>query len=290
MKVPDWFKRTTATEPQQRCVMVAGASIHCLCWNLEAPGPSLLLVHGMTASARWWAPIAPLLADNFQVVAIDLSGMGDSDHRPTYDRATQAAEIAAVVRELELSDLAIVAHSFGGIPAAEAVRLNPALARCLVLVDSPVDELGAPLADERWARPRRPHLERETALQRYKLIPPGRHPMPAYVRYIAEHSLLQKANGWHWKFDWKLSSHYLQQPPIDIGAVTIPTWIVHGALSEIQDATKARRLAAMLRHPAGVVAIADAHHHVMIEQPLALAACLNRILAAPVDCILTAVI
>ena len=60
--------------------MVEGARVHYLRWGDKAR-PGLLLVHGNAAHAYWWSFIAPFLARDYNVAAIDLSGMGDSDWR-----------------------------------------------------------------------------------------------------------------------------------------------------------------------------------------------------------------
>ena len=41
-------------------------------------GPPVLLLHGYPQSHTMWHKIAPLLAENFTVVATDLRGYGDS--------------------------------------------------------------------------------------------------------------------------------------------------------------------------------------------------------------------
>ena len=42
--------------------------------------PVLVCVHGYPDNASLWAPVADLLADDFQVVAYDVRGAGASDH------------------------------------------------------------------------------------------------------------------------------------------------------------------------------------------------------------------
>ncbi|GIT39274.1 MAG: hypothetical protein Ct9H300mP8_04700 [Gammaproteobacteria bacterium] len=41
-----------------------------------------VLIHGSNAHLEWWRFVAPFLADQFRVVALDLSGNGDSDGDP----------------------------------------------------------------------------------------------------------------------------------------------------------------------------------------------------------------
>jgi hypothetical protein len=78
---PKWFEDALAIRPESNFVQVGGAKIHYLRWGDRAR-PGLLLVHGNAAHAHWWDFIAPFLAREYNVAAMDLSGMGDSDWRP----------------------------------------------------------------------------------------------------------------------------------------------------------------------------------------------------------------
>jgi len=75
---PKWFTRTVAIEPESAFVEVEGAKIHYLRWG-DRSKPGLLLVHGNAAHAYWWSFIAPYLAQDYNVAAMDFSGMGDSE-------------------------------------------------------------------------------------------------------------------------------------------------------------------------------------------------------------------
>lgn len=277
---PDWFAHAIAHRPQAHRIEVAGAQISCLEWGRGEGKPGLLLVHGMMASARWWAPIAPYFAPSHHVVALDLSGMGDSDHRDRYRQDLHAQEVAAVVRHFGLRHATILAHSFGGIPSCAALAADPLLAERLILVDSPVFSIGSPLKSDRANRPRTLRASRDEALTRFRLIPPGKTPMPDYVRYIAEHSLIEKAGGWDWKFDWRLSEAYDPAPPPPLDRVTVPSWVVYGDLSEVQSPQQARDLADAIAGPTCLIGLPEAHHHVMIEQPMAVIAAIRTIFAA----------
>ena len=81
---------------------VAGARIRYLVWepSVTTRRSPLLLLHGSSAHAQWWTHVAGILATDRRVVAIDLSGHGDSARRPVYDLelwADELLEIAAVV-------------------------------------------------------------------------------------------------------------------------------------------------------------------------------------------------
>jgi pimeloyl-ACP methyl ester carboxylesterase len=120
-------------------VEAAGIPWSALTWGEPSDRP-LLLLHGVTSSARnWWRLGPALAASERRVVAIDLPGHGWTGHwtgRPAF-RDT-AADVAAVARAADLDgpDLQVVGHSWGARVAAAlpAVGLRPAT---IVLLDPP---------------------------------------------------------------------------------------------------------------------------------------------------------
>ena len=79
----------------------------------------------------------PQLLDRFQIAAMDLTGMGDSDYRYNYNSETYALEITGVMNDAGFdSSGVVVAHSFGGYMAVKAANLYPEKIGNLILVDS----------------------------------------------------------------------------------------------------------------------------------------------------------
>ena len=78
-----WFEEAIKITPESKYVDSNGAKIHYLVWG-ETTNPGLFLIHGYSAHAHWWDFIAPSFLEDYCVVAIDLSGMGDSEHRNSY--------------------------------------------------------------------------------------------------------------------------------------------------------------------------------------------------------------
>jgi pimeloyl-ACP methyl ester carboxylesterase len=108
----------------------------------EGKGPPLLLIHGFGASTYTWRHVAPELAKNYRVIAVDLKGFGQSD-KPfdgRYSVYDQAELLAQLIEDKDLRDLTLLGHSFGGgvalLLALEAnQRLDGRITR-LVLLDS----------------------------------------------------------------------------------------------------------------------------------------------------------
>src|SRR2546423_7431461 len=77
-------------------------------------GPVVLLIHGITGSARQWDQVAPLLAERYTVVAPDLLGHGDSDKpRGDYSLGAYAASVRDLMVVLGIRRATVVGHSLG---------------------------------------------------------------------------------------------------------------------------------------------------------------------------------
>ncbi|HVY90556.1 MAG TPA: alpha/beta fold hydrolase, partial [Hyphomonadaceae bacterium] len=92
---PKWFEDAVAVKYETAYATSDGAKIHYQRWG-DRSKPGLLLVHGNGAHAHWWDFIAPYLTQDYHVVAMTFSGMGDSDWRETYAMETFAREQLAV--------------------------------------------------------------------------------------------------------------------------------------------------------------------------------------------------
>lgn len=121
----DWARdgRTWPHHDHSRFVTSEGQRWHLQQWVAPRPGaPQLLLLHGTGASTHSWRAIAPLLAGDAGVLAVDLPGHGFSGPARG-DGATlpgMARGIASLMREIGLRPGLVLGHSAG---AAIAIRL-----------------------------------------------------------------------------------------------------------------------------------------------------------------------
>jgi pimeloyl-ACP methyl ester carboxylesterase len=145
--------------------IVPGERIHFLDWGMPtdaAPGssPGVLLVHGLSATAWAWAPVARRLQARTHVVAIDLRGHGLSDAPTSGYTADQLAEdvIAAAEGSGLLGEagsrVVLAGHGYGAIVATWAALALGARCAGLVLVDGGWQDLAAEtgLSPEEWLR------------------------------------------------------------------------------------------------------------------------------------------
>lgn len=119
--------------------------------NVREYGPpgerAVVLLHGYSASIEWWEQVAPQLARDQRVIAIDLVGHGGSE-APSDGAAYQSAEQAKAVRNalvaLGVRHAVLVGHSMGGAVSAELARQYPDLVERVVVSDTPgADDLVA---------------------------------------------------------------------------------------------------------------------------------------------------
>lgn len=115
---------------------------HRVCGPPDAP--PLVLLHALGEDATDWDPVAPVLARDRRVYALDLRGHGRSDWPGDYSIELMRSDVLRFLDELGLSRVDLVGHSMGGVVAYLVASEAPHRVARLVLEDVPVP------------RPRRP--------------------------------------------------------------------------------------------------------------------------------------
>lgn len=266
---------------------VEGAGIEVLEWGRRS-APGLLLFHGSRASADWWSIIAPLLMRDYHVVAFSTSGMGGSDRRPAYSLTHFAREALAVADAFGLFESGLkpifVAHSFGGYAALRACTIDGDRIGGVVLVDVLLQSLT--LSEQPWKtsqpEPVRTYGTLAEALSRFRLIPSRPTNSLWALDEIARRSLRQiPATGdWTWQFDNALFSRLSLEDLSNFHDIRTPVAIVRGEHSELYDGRVKDRVADIFGVNIPDVVIPESGHHIMVDQPLALATSLRTLLAA----------
>src|SRR5690606_8869305 len=156
--------------------------------------------------ARWWDHLAPQLASGRRVVALDISGHGDSDHRATYEIDQWADEVLAVAAAADLGPRPIIiGHSLGGLLTMHVTRCASSTLGGAMVIDSPIGTSPAhSVASEQMIFPQqRAYPSAQAAIERFRPVPA--QPMLPYIaEHIAGHSVREVAAGWTWKFDMGL--------------------------------------------------------------------------------------
>jgi pimeloyl-ACP methyl ester carboxylesterase len=281
---PAWFENAVSDIPESKTVNVEGANIHYLRWG-DRSRPGLLLVHGNAAHAYWWSFIAPFLARDYNVAAMDLSGMGDSDWRQSYSMDMFVREQLAVCEDAGMFEPGeppiIAAHSFGGFVAMLTRALYGKRLAGTIIIDSPVNPAGRPGGPPR--REFRPHNVYPTladALARFRLMPPQTSENLYLVDWVARHSLKHVEGGYSWKFDPHIWQDFsIGDTAERLRATSCRIAIFRGESSVLLPPEIGEYMFNLLGRAAPIVEIPQAQHHVMLDQPLALVSALRALLA-----------
>lgn len=84
---------------------------------------TLVFVHCWTCSRASWDAQATHFAPRYRIVRLDLAGHGESEReRTNYTIEAFAADVTAVVNNLDARQVILVGHSMGGPVAAEAAK------------------------------------------------------------------------------------------------------------------------------------------------------------------------
>ena len=282
---PAWFDAAIAVTPERSRIPVEGAEIELLTWG-EVGKPGLLFLHGNGAHADWWSFIAPFFANDWRCAAISWSGMGGSDWRPAYTAPLFAAEIFAAVAAAGLEAGGVkpilVGHSFGGFPTLYCGVEHADRLRGIVMVDSSIQP-----PEKRWRGPpsrpdaaNRVYASLEEALSRFRLAPPQGCENLYIADFIARGSLKAVEGGWTWKFDPAIWQRFSMP---DLGEllprIACPVALMWGERSALMHAETLDYMFGQMPASTLRVAIPDADHHVMVDQPLAFVAGLRGLLA-----------
>ena len=112
-----------------------GNAIH---YQVQGQGkPAIIFIHGWCCDRSYWDAQLPYFAQKHIVVAIDLTGHGESGlDRKEWTMGAFGEDVVAVVNKLNLEQVVLVGHSMGGSVILEAARRMPKRVIGLVGVDT----------------------------------------------------------------------------------------------------------------------------------------------------------
>lgn len=283
---PGWFESALAAPYDEGFVTCEGARIHYLHWGTRG-NPGLVLVHGGAAHAHWWSFLAPLLTSHYDVVALDMSGHGDSDRRASYPREIWAREVRCVVEAMKFpGPPVVIGHSLGGLVAIIGAALYGDELAGTIIVDSPVHkpspESDAAQRGYTFFKPLKVYATKEAALARFKLIPEQPCDNPFIVEHIAQRSLHEVPGGWSWKFDPTIFIRVAQEMDRmsdHLAHAKCRIALLRGELSIVVPRETSEYMYELLDRTAPLVEIPQAHHHLILDQPLAFIAATRALLA-----------
>ena len=120
--------------PHDCYIDLRGLPFHYRDWGGD--GQPVLLLHGLASTCRIWDLVAPILAADFRIAALDQRGHGLSAQvEDGFDFATVSGDAAAFISAMGWQRPVVVGHSWGADVALELAAAQPDLTRGLIFVD-----------------------------------------------------------------------------------------------------------------------------------------------------------
>ncbi len=115
-------------------VELRGMMFHYRDWR--GHGKPMVLLHGLASQSHIYDLVAPRLAQNYRVVALDQRGHGESAKPDSgYDFESVIGDLLAFLDALKFKRAIIVGHSWGGNVALQFAATYPERVAALVLID-----------------------------------------------------------------------------------------------------------------------------------------------------------
>ena len=100
--------------------------------------PAIILMHGFPDNLHLYDRLIPYLRPRYHILAFDFLGWGISD-KPlgyAYTSKNQLLDLDAVIRQMKLDQVVLVAHDASGPPAIDWAISNPSQLAALVLLNT----------------------------------------------------------------------------------------------------------------------------------------------------------
>lgn len=225
---PSTAPESAAPAPQTGYASVDGLEMY---YEIHGTGQPLVLLHGAyTTIDLSFGALLPTLAEDRQVIAVELQGHGHTAYRDAPLSYEQLADdTAALLKELNIEQADFFGYSLGANVALQAAIRHPDLVRKLVVVSAYFDPSGLyPGVLEGIAQTKPEDFTGSGLPEAYASVAPDPDGWPSLVEKVKELDL--GFSGW---------------PPESIESIRVPTLIVVGD-SDIVSVEHAARMFGLL--------------------------------------------
>ena len=281
---PDWFHKAISEKPRIETLTQSLGNLSYQVWDKENSNNIILLVHGTGAHKKWWDPIAPIINANCSVIAPDLPGMGESEHRSEYSFEAFGEAIIAMLNHEKAMEknkqVYLIGHSLGGHLAGYIASEMPDFPAGLIMIDSPIRPPTYDYDKHQSTGPLRIikyYPDKISIIERFRLMPPQDCENGWYLRYIAEHSVFDVEEGWRWRFDDKLFASLRRLHNYEF-KFQCPALFIAGGKSLLLESKIMKYIREAFKDSMTVEVIENAAHHVPLDSPLELVSLINNYL------------
>lgn len=167
--------------------------------EVAGDGPTVLFVHGLGGTSNFYQVQADALADRFRVIRVDSAGAGRSPVTDGISIESHAADLVAVLDQLEVDRAAVVGHSMGTLVVRTLAARHPDRVTALALLGA----VRAPAEAGRQAQRDRAAVLRDKGTE---AVAPGvvanalsettRRDKPEVAAFVRELVMRQDAEGY----------------------------------------------------------------------------------------------
>jgi pimeloyl-ACP methyl ester carboxylesterase len=117
-------------------------------------------------------------------------------------------------------------------------------------------------------------------MDHFQLVPPQPCENDFILEHVARLSLKETEGGWTWKFDPKIFVSVTPTPMSEfLSNVSCRIAVLRGELSDLVPPETGEYMYELLHRNAPIIEIPNAHHHLILDQPLAFIAAVRALLA-----------
>ena len=241
--------------------------LHISHWG--GTGRPILLVHGLAGSVSWWDQVCPLLKDDFEVAALDLSGHGDSawSKDGQYAMDLFLSNIDEAKEFLNWEKFILVGHSLGARISVEyASRASPSLEGLIAIDFMPRVKESSPRFSKLAGLRQPVFSSQEAMISRFHLQPRETNLSEPEMKELAKKLIRPWKNGFSWKCDWRaFLTRYDSVWPL-LPRIQTPSLIIRGEFSPIMDREDIKKVCQQIARSESLE-IPGAYHHVPLDAP-----------------------
>jgi esterase len=269
--------------PSSEFVNVNGLRLHYLDFGNGAK-PPLVCIHGLSGNAHNFDALAPHLAREWHVIALDVRGRGDSQWGPSgeYNAPVYVSDLVAMLDALGIARTALIGTSMGGIISMMFAGGYPDRVARLALNDigPEVDPAGLGRITDYMTSAPTSFRDLDEVMAYYREnYPPLRQTPDEALRDFVKWSVRPAPDG---RLVWKLDPAVRNVPrtgsaarPMDLwmpyARIVAPVLAVRGAESDILSRATTERMRVVQRRTT-VVEVPDVGHAPSLMEPAALSA------------------
>lgn len=203
--------------------------------------PTLLLLHGYTASKELWLRFANQLDERYHVIIPDLAGHGETGFDPqwSYSPSAQATRLQRLLDTLGIERASVIGNSMGGLIAANFALQYPEHTEAIVVIDpAGVSAPVASRAEKLFQQGQSPfEIDNWDDFQEFYAMTMAEPPyIPEFVlRSMAKRYQEHKAEYIQIAEDFR----NLDQLDGRLNEITVPTLIIWGSADQLLDVSAA---------------------------------------------------